>query len=241
MYFKNYDEHICLSKPTMRFKNLFFGGMYVDVGGDIMGMNMKTKETVQVQFHEKVSDTQNSYVTGQAYDSQGVKKAELTGSWQSELFYNDLTTNKTSSLWVETALVDNAYMQYMFSTFTVLMNYVSDDMNGYLPPTDSRYRNDLRCYENGEIEQAEIEKVSIELRQRLVRKWVSEGKCEQWQPKYFKEVAHPYVFDNETINTKEDKPIFYEFIEGDKGYFSRREKKDWSDSYNIWGPWEENE
>ena len=53
-------------------------------------------------------------------------------------------------------------MQYMYTEFTVIVNFVSDEMKGFVPPTDSRYRKDLRCYEDGEIEQSELEKVAIE-------------------------------------------------------------------------------
>jgi hypothetical protein len=42
VYFSKYDEHFCLSKPTWYFKNLFFGGMFVDIGGECTGISMKT-------------------------------------------------------------------------------------------------------------------------------------------------------------------------------------------------------
>lgn len=90
------------------------------------------------------------------------------------------------TIWTIPALLDNAYMQYMFNQFTLLVNYYSKEMKGYIPHTDSRYRGDIRCYEEGEIDQAEIEKTNIEVRQRLVRKWVSDGKIEEWKPKFFK-------------------------------------------------------
>jgi len=34
-----------------------------------------------------------------------------------------------------------------------------------------------------------------------------------------------------------DPPVFWEMIEGEKGYWARRERGDWSDMPNLWGPW----
>ena len=42
-------------------------------------------------------------------------------------------------------------------------------------PTDCRFRNDLRCYEEGRIEESEAEKNLIERRQRKTRKNVEDG------------------------------------------------------------------
>ena len=50
--------------------------------------------------------------------------------------------------------------------------------------------------------------------------------------------------DNETLDSKEETPVLYELIEGqgdNKGYWERRENKDWDDLHNLWGPWEDNE
>jgi hypothetical protein len=44
----------------------------------------------------------------------------------------------------------------------MIMNYVSPDMEGYIPKTDSRYRADLRYYEDGRFDESENEKNLIE-------------------------------------------------------------------------------
>ena len=35
-----------------------------------------------------------------------------------------------------------------------MMNYVDDQMAAYLPPTDSRFRKDIRAQEEGDIDEA---------------------------------------------------------------------------------------
>jgi hypothetical protein len=44
----------------------------------------------------------------------------------------------------------------------MIMNYVNQDMEGYIPKTDSRFRGDLRHYEEGRFDESENEKNLIE-------------------------------------------------------------------------------
>lgn len=239
IYFSKFDEHISLSKPQWFFKNLFFGGMYVDVAGNMDGLSLKTNCSIKCQMHEKASDSKPSHITAQIFNADGIKKGELSGSWLSELIYRDNETGATECLWKIPPLLDNAYYQYMFTHFTLQMNYFHEQMRGIVPPTDSRYRGDIRFYEEGQIDQSELEKVAIEVRQRTIRRWVAEGKIEPWKPRFFKEIPHPYVQSNDVVDSKEEKPIMYELIEGEKGYWERRANKDWADMPNLWGPWKD--
>ena len=43
-----------------------------------------------------------------------------------------------------------------------MLNYLSHSMKGYVSPTDSRWRMDQRLYEQGKIEEADIEKYELE-------------------------------------------------------------------------------
>ena len=52
----------------------------------------------------------------------------------------------------------------------MIMNYVSPDMEGYIPKTDSRYRADLRYYEDGRFDESENEKNLIEEEKRRKRR-----------------------------------------------------------------------
>lgn len=75
-------------------------------------------------------------------------------------------TGKTEKLWENGPLVNNAYMQYFYSPWSILMNHITPEMKGAIAPTDSRLRSDIRTYENGEIDKSEDEKNKIEGRQR---------------------------------------------------------------------------
>ena len=52
-------------------------------------------------------------------------------------------------------------------------------MDGILPPTDSRFRQDLRSFEEGRIDESEMEKNKIEEEQRRKRRDM-EARNETW-------------------------------------------------------------
>ena len=61
-------------------------------------------------------------------------------------------------------------MQYFFTHLSMLMNYKNERMKGIIAPTDSRFREDLRIYEEGNFEEADRVKFDIEEEQRRKRK-----------------------------------------------------------------------
>ena len=140
------------SKPIIHFKNLIFGQLYIDVDGEFTGINMKTKDVVNVKFIEKYNEKENSKILGTVFDSVGTKRAEITGSWLNQIEVKLLDSGNSEVMWKEAAMVENAYMQYFYSPLTLLMNFVSPEMTGIVAPTDSRFRKDIRSYEHGEIE-----------------------------------------------------------------------------------------
>ena len=109
-------------------------------------------------------------------------------------------------------------------------------MTGIVAPTDSRFRRDIQFHEAGHFDEAEKAKKEIEEEQRRTRNQMGNN---VWQPKFFVLRKHPYIKDNKMIATHEDRPAFYDIIEGagdQKGYWERRERGDWSDMPNLWGP-----
>ena len=60
----------------------------------------------------------------------------------------------------------------------------------YLAPTDSRFRPDLRAFENGDIDLGADEKQRLEEKQRAKRKDM-EKNDETWVPLYFEEQIDP--------------------------------------------------
>lgn len=123
----------------------------------------------------------------------------------------------------------------------IMMNYINEEMRNQISPTDSRFRNDIRFYEEGHIEQADAEKLAIETEQRRKRKLHETGKVPHPEPLFFKKVPHPY-YQPKPKEADEFKPKMYILIENEgdhKGYWERRNRNDWSDMPALWGPFED--
>ena len=54
-------------------------------------------------------------------------------------------------------------------------------MKGHISPTDSRYRGDMRFYEEGKVDEADEEKIRVEVKQRKSRKERADANVE-WKP-----------------------------------------------------------
>ena len=99
IYYRKFDEHLTFSKPQLFIKNVIWGGVFVDVGGPVSGLSQKTGMKIKCQFYEKQSDKVNSYLSADAFDENGNKVAELTGSWLNEINMKKFTDGSTENLW----------------------------------------------------------------------------------------------------------------------------------------------
>ena len=99
----------------------------------------------------------------------------MFGSWLDKVELRHVESGDVETLWQEPVMIPNAHMQYYFDHLAILMNYKNKQMEEIVCPTDCRFRNDLRCYEEGRIEESESEKNLIEKRQRKTRKQVEDG------------------------------------------------------------------
>jgi len=133
----------------------------------------------------------------------------LTGKWTESL----KRTDTGAVIWTAGPLVPDSGKVYGFTSFAATLNEITENEDGFLPPTDSRLRPDQRALEHGDVDKAEATKARLEERQRARRK-VLESHGQQWQPRFFEKVAEG---DEETWRLKEK-----------GGYWERRVKGDWS-------------
>ena len=66
-------------------------------------------------------------------------------------------------------------------------------MDGFIAPTDSRFRKDQQLYEEGKIEEADAEKLLIEEEQWNKREQAAKGEIPEYQSRYFCQVPHPHI------------------------------------------------
>jgi hypothetical protein len=62
-------------------KNIVFGGMFIDLEGEVNAVNHKTGDKVIGNFVPK-SGSQESKIECKVYDSMGKEKWEILGSWK---------------------------------------------------------------------------------------------------------------------------------------------------------------
>ena len=127
-------------------------------------------------------------------------------------------------------MIHRANHQYYLTDLGLLMNYINPDLQRKLPQTDTRFRPDLRYYEQGKFRGAEFEKIRMikatnqrsKEKQELVRSAsfkhsVSAG-VEFNKSRWFVKKIDPEVAMM---------PDFYEFKKGPDGYWEKRAKNDW--------------
>lgn len=175
IYLLNFNEHYSITKASLLIKNLILGGLYIDLSDTINGINFQTNETCEITFVEK-KDKINSHITGSIYDGEGKLAATISGSWLNQITMKRVNQNVEEIIWQEGPLVDNAHLQFYFNPTSVMLNYKNNDMKGHVAPTDSRWRGDLRLYEEGKVDESDIEKLKLEAQQRARRKQMEEGK-----------------------------------------------------------------
>ena len=113
-------------------------------------------------------------------------KAELVGKWDESL--SKKTGSKTlETIWQINDFPHDANKYYGFALFSIQLNELTSDLKDTIPPTDSRLRPDQRAMEDGNVDQAEEQKQSLEQNQRDRRKKWESASQEKKPPQFFKE------------------------------------------------------
>lgn len=118
---------------------------------------------------------------------------------------------------------EDNHLYYGFTRFAIELNEFTENLKEDLPPTDSRFRPDQRLFENGKVDEAELEKQRIEEKQRDRRREF-EAKGTQHTPLWF-------TFDKANSNSSRKEYTF------DQSYWTKRESpgfKNLNTFQNLW-------
>lgn len=117
----------------------------------------------------KASDM--NFVTGTIKDKTGEACYKVEGQYTKELYGTDLRTpeGQTSLLFQAMDKPANADKMFGMNIFSLQLNYLPKSMVSKLPPTDCRLRNDLRAWDQANLELATSEKHRLEENQRARR------------------------------------------------------------------------
>lgn len=209
------------SQPTCLLKNIIAGEKYTEPSSS-MTIKSSSGQKAIVEFAKGgMFSGRSEDLTIKAY---GSSKKELpysvSGKWTESLTLKTKTTEK--QIWTVGELLPDATKKYGFTKFAGTLNKITSIEEGYLPPTDSRLRPDMKVYLEGNIEEAERLKNELEEGQRVRRKEF-EASGTQHEPKFFHQVGDTAPDSGEWVYTT-----------GEKSYWNRRQKKDWDDLTVMW-------
>lgn len=218
----------CISwTPATSFlRNIIAGEKYVEPVGTMTVVNETTGYRASVSFKGKgMFSGRSEEVDVQLVDEHGHQlPLGLVGTWTNNLVIKENgRADARRQIWSVGSLVDRPEKHYGMTSFAATLNQVTDIENDKLPPTDSRLRKDQTALENGQYDEAETLKNSIEEGQRKRRREM-EAAGTSWTPKFFMSVR---------ANSGDEEKIWKLKAGKEDGYWERRARGDWSDIVDV--------
>ncbi|XP_073416978.1 oxysterol-binding protein 1-like [Dendrobates tinctorius] len=179
--FNNSGNHYTWKKVTTTVHNIIVGKLWIDQSGEIEIVNHKTGDKCKLKFspYSYFSRDVARKVTGEVLDVNGRLHYTLMGTWDERMecspasppgsgFENgaDKAPENKTLLWRRHPLPKNAEYMYYFSELALTLNAPEEGV----APTDSRLRPDQRLMENGNWDEANVEKQRLEEKQRTARR-----------------------------------------------------------------------
>lgn len=166
------------------------GTKYLEHTGKLNIHNQTTGQRCILDFKEGGYWGPANVVAGTVLSSSGQTEMQLEGKWDEGIAQKlDSSGSHLRILWKINAFPRNAPEYYGFTSFGITLNEITPDLQGHLPPTDSRLRPDVRALEEGNLDLAEDEKQRIEELQRDRRKRGADR-----QPRWFKQVGEEWQY-----------------------------------------------
>ena len=197
--------------PNKLIKGLIIGDIEIEYTNDIVIQCLNNEEfKCVIKFQE---NKENNFI-GKIYKNNEILYI-IKGNYRKFIYFTDnKEQNKINLININEEIFyeNNKDKDYFIPSFSYNLNYLPENLENFLPPTDSRFRPDLREYENGNNSIAEeINKILLKKEEEKIKKLSDENKL--YQPVYFKEIF------NQNINN-----YFFKY----KGnYWEDRNQKNW--------------
>lgn len=158
------------------------GTKYLEHCGEMVITNVTTNMRCVLDFKETgYWASSPNVVSGQVYSSEGQTLGRLEGKWD-ESMVQKLDSTHLKVLWRVSPYPRDASEYYGYTHFGITLNEITPDIKDKLPPTDSRFRPDVRALENADIDLAEREKARVEQKQRERRANNQDAKPRWFRP-----------------------------------------------------------
>ncbi|KAG9099904.1 hypothetical protein FS749_000091 [Ceratobasidium sp. UAMH 11750] len=184
------EEIYSWQKPSSFMRNLIAGNRYLEHVGP-MSISSSTGFRCDLDFKEGGfwGSTLN-HVAGTIHSPNSKVVSKLEGTWHEGMSQHlDSTGSRLKVLWRPHPFPSYADQYYGFTSFAITLNEITPDLEGVLPPTDSRLRPDQRAMEEGRVDEADQLKIQVEEGQRA-RKRKRDAAGETWTPQWFEQDAN---------------------------------------------------
>ena len=232
---QNFEDY-SFENPMVLVGNLILGEMYIEPQGKVEVVNHCNSERCELEFKAKGWTSKNiNSILGVIKDEDGKARYHLTGKYTENFEVVDLESDETWEIWKSPESPPNAHMMYGMGSFALQMNLLNDTLKEKLPPTDSRFRSDVRLWEEAKLEEASDAKHGLEEWQRARKKTLKEEILKDkdltgddklyYKPKYFEMMTHPLTGDDFYILKEK---------EGQRNYWKDRDNCDWGHMPKIY-------
>ncbi|KAK1795254.1 hypothetical protein P4O66_010428, partial [Electrophorus voltai] len=177
-------DHYEWNKVTSCIHNIMSGQRWIEHYGELSIKNAKSNICqCKVTFKQaKYWNSSVNEVDGSVLDQKGKVIHKLFGKWHESIYWGNPPT--ATCVWRANPMPPEHEQYYGFTKFALELNELDAQTKPLLPPTDTRLRLDQRLLEEGNVEEAEIQKQRIEQIQRDRRKVLEENDMEH-EPRFF--------------------------------------------------------
>ena len=180
--FTNFNDEINYTKPIYKMRNLL-SEPTLDLYDKFVVKNNDGDECIVNLISFNDSNVIGK-LNGEIKDIEGNIIFKLEGNWCDKIKIIDMKNKEEKIIWeiIKSSDKNNHY----FQPYTFDLNNLTEEMKNALPKTDSRFRGDQRLMEYQKFDEAGVEKIRLEEKQRKKRK-ENEKKGINPLPRYFDE------------------------------------------------------
>lgn len=228
LIFKKTGEIFKWSQPSTLLKNIITGDRYSEPASNSLTITSTIGLNSIVEF--KKNNASGGFFTSQPRSEEVLISIFTNGNniksdyycegkWTESIYLKNFKNPKINEkIWQVSALLPNEDKHWGFSKFSSNLNEITLIEKDQIAHTDTRYRPDIRCYENGDIDKAEILKKQLEQTQRELRqKFIDLN--QPYKPNFFKKIDE---LEYELIKHKES------------NYWERRKVQNWDGVNKLW-------
>lgn len=164
------------------------GTKYLEHCGKMTIKNTVSGASCVIDFKQTGYWGASNEVAGAIISRSGDVCAHIEGKWDDQIVLA-LDSSHLRVLWRITPFPKQTMEYYGFTAFGITLNEITSDLEGRLPPTDSRFRPDVRALEEGNVDEAEAHKTRLEELQRDRRRRGADR-----TPRWFKQVGENWIY-----------------------------------------------